>query len=46
MYLEYALVTCITLGIAAVSLNPDSWFFKGLGYDYTIREWLIKLPLF
>ena len=46
VYLEYALVTCVTLGIAAVLLNPESWFFKGLGFDYAYREVLIKLPIF
>ena len=46
VYLEYALVTAVTLGIAAVTLNPESWFFKGLGIDYAFREMLIKLPIF
>ena len=46
VYLEYALVTTVTLGIAAVLLNPESWFFKGLGFDYAYREVLIKLPIF
>lgn len=46
VYLEYALVTTVTLGIAAVAFNPESWFFKGLGVDYAFREVLIKLPIF
>ena len=46
VYLEYALVTSVTLGAAALALNPDSWFFKGLGLDYAFREMLIKLPVF
>ena len=46
VYLEYALVTSVVLGIAAVMLNPDSWFFKGLGLDYAFREMMIKLPIF
>ena len=46
VFLEYALVSCVTLGLAALLLNPDSMFFKGIGYDYSIREWLIKLPIF
>ena len=46
MYLEYALVTSVMLGVAAVMLNPDSWFFKGLGLDYAFRERMIKLPIF
>ena len=46
VYLEYALVTSVMLGVAAVMLNPDSWFFKGLGLDYEFREVLIKLPIF
>ena len=44
--LEYALVTTVTLGSAAVAFNPESWFFKGLGVDYAFREVLIKLPIF
>ena len=46
VYLEYALVSSVTIGIAAVMFNPDSWFFKGLGLDYAFREMLIKLPIF
>ena len=46
VYLEYALVTTVMLGIAAVAFNPGSWFFKGLGVDYAFREILIKLPIF
>ena len=46
VYLEYALVTSITLGLAALMLNPESWLFKGLGLDYAFREMLIKLPIF
>lgn len=46
VYLEYALVTTITLGIAALAFNPESWFFKGLGVDYAFREVMIKLPIF
>jgi hypothetical protein len=46
VYLEYALVASLTLGIAAVAFNPDSWFFKGLGHDFAFREMLIKLPIF
>jgi len=46
VYLEYALVTSVTLGIAALVLNPNTWFFKGLGLDYAFRETLIKLPIF
>ena len=46
VYLEYALVTSVMLGVAAVMLNPDSWFFKGLGLDYAFREMMIKLPIF
>ncbi len=46
VYLEYALVTSVTLGIAALAFNPESWFFKGLGLDYAFREVLIKLPIF
>lgn len=46
VYLEYALVSTITLGVAAVLLNPESYFFKGLGLDYAFREMLIKLPIF
>ena len=46
VYLEYALFTSVMLGVAAVMLNPDSWFFKGLGLDYAFREMMIKLPIF
>lgn len=46
VYMEYALVTSLTLGLAAVAFNPDSWFFKGLGLDYAFREMIIKLPIF
>ncbi len=46
VYLEYALVSSVMLGLAAVMLNPDSWFFKGLGLDYAFREMMIKLPIF
>ena len=46
VYLEYALVTAVTLGIVAAAFNPDSWFFKGLGLDYSFREVLIKSPIF
>ena len=46
VYLEYALVTSITLAVAALAFNPESWFFKGLGVDYAFREVMIKLPIF
>ena len=46
VYIEYALVTTVTLGVAALAFNPESWFFKGLGVDYAFREVLIKLPIF
>ena len=46
VYLEYALVTSLTLGLAALMLNPDSWLFKGLGLDYAFRSLMIKLPIF
>ena len=46
VYLEYALVTSLTLGLAAIAFNPESWFFKGLGLDYAFREIMIKLPIF
>ena len=46
VYLEYALVTSLTLGIAALLINPSSQIFAGLGWDYEFREALIKLPIF
>ena len=46
VYLEYALVTSLTLGLAALAFNPESWFFRGLGLDYAFREMIIKLPIF
>ncbi len=46
VYLEYALITSVTVGLAALLLTPDSPLFAGLGYDYSFREALIKLPIF
>ena len=46
VYLEYALVSSVTIGVAVLAFNPASWFFKGLGLDYAFREMLIKLPIF
>ena len=46
VYLEYTLVTCVTLAVAVAAFNPDSWFFKGLGVDYAFREVMIKFPIF
>ena len=46
VYLEYALVTSVTLGAAVLAFNLASWFFKGLGVDFAFREVLIKLPIF
>ena len=46
VYLEYALVSLIVFAVAAAAFKPDSWFFKGIGVDYTFREVLIKLPIF
>ena len=46
VYLEYALVTCVTYMLAALLLSPDNLLFVGIGYDYSFREWLMKLPIF
>ena len=46
VYLEYAIVSCVMIVFAVAAFNPESWFFKGLGVDYSFREWLIKLPIF
>ena len=46
VYLEYAMVSSVTIALALLAFNPDSWFFKGLGLDYAFREVLIKLPIF
>ena len=46
VYLEYALVTCLTYMIAALLLNPDNQLFVGIGYDYSFREFFMKMPLF
>ena len=46
VYREYALVTTVTIGVAALAFNPESWFFRGLGVDYAFREVMIKLPIF
>ena len=45
VFLEHALVTAVTLGLAALLINPDSQLFTGLGFDYEFREALIKLPI-
>ena len=46
VYLEYALVSLVVFAVAVAAFKPDSWFFKGIGVDYTFREVLIKLPIF
>ena len=46
VYLEYSLVAALTVSLAALLLNPESWLFKGLGLDYAFREMMIKLPIF
>lgn len=46
VYLEYAMVTTITLALASLFFNPSSFIFKGIGLDYEFREALIKLPIF
>ena len=46
VYLEYALVTSVTVALAALLLNPSSFLFRGIGLDYEFREALIKLPIF
>ena len=46
VYLEYAMVSSVTIALALLAFNPDSWFFKGLGLDYAFREMMIKLPIF
>ena len=42
---EYAMVSSVVIALATLMLNPDSWLFKGLGFDYSIREFLIKFPI-
>ena len=46
VYLEYALVSSVTIGVAVLAFNPESWFFKGLGLDFAFREMMIKFPIF
>ena len=46
VYLEYALVSCITLLLSVAMLRNDSWFFRGLGFDFAMREFFIKFPIF
>ena len=47
VYLEYALVASITVGLATLFLNPsNSRLFTGIGFDYATREVLMKLPIF
>lgn len=46
VFYEYAVVSSITLALAALMLNPSSWLFRGLGFDYAFREVMIKFPFF
>ena len=46
VYLEYAMVSSVTIALALLAFNPDRWFFKGLGLDSAFCEVLIKLPIF
>lgn len=47
VYLEYALVAFITVGIATLLLDPEkSRLFTGVGIDYETRELFMKLPIF
>ena len=47
VYLEYALVAFITVGLATVLLDPTkSRLFTGIGFDYELREIFMKLPIF
>ena len=45
VFYEYAMVSSVVIALATLMLNPDSWLFKGLGFDYSIREFLIKFPI-
>ena len=47
VYLEYALVASITVGLATLLLDPTkSRLFTGVGIDYETREFFMKLPIF
>ena len=45
VFYEYAIVSSVTVALALLMLNPDSWLFRGLGFDFAIREFLIKFPI-
>jgi len=47
VYLEYALVASITVGLATLLLDPSRCrLFTGVGIDYETRELFMKLPIF
>lgn len=46
IYLEYVLISFMTLGVAALLLDPSGMLFRGIGYDFAFREAIMKLPIF
>ena len=47
VYLEYALVASVTVGLALMLLDPGkSRLFTGVGIDYETHEVFMKLPIF
>ena len=45
-YLEYALVQLLVVVAAVAAFSPGSAINEAVGGDFTVREILIKLPIF
>ncbi len=46
VYLEYALVQTLVVLVAVAAFTPGSAINEAIGSDFTMRELLIKLPIF
>lgn len=46
VYLEYALVQLFVVLVAVSAFTPGSAINEAVGTDFTVREILIKLPIF
>ncbi len=46
VYLEYALVQLFVVLVAVSAFTPGSAINEAVGADFTVREILIKLPIF
>lgn len=46
VYLEYALVQTFVVLFAVAAFTPGSVINEAIGSDFTVRELLIKLPIF